>query len=484
MAVYNTRSREREVVHERQEEWEDVIEEDEDAKTYNFRRRNTASPSNSIKNTTPRKRRPGTKTIFVAASPRKAYPSPRPRPQPPEHDSFFTQEEVEVAVKQGVRSTAFYSFDVVSTSISWLKKPLSIFLVLWLIAMILNSLSATFKAAFAPLCIIPGISRSPLCQFSLQPLPSSDPPQESPRAQHADFPQMVNIQSQTFEQLLDDSVGSSGLALEIKKAQMATSDLVTLVKVSHLTSRDLLANALSEFVEDAKRTGRGLQKLSSKVGGAVDGILAVNDYALHSIEAAASGRSSKSSIISYIFPFTHNTPTTASQTEIITESFEKALSVLSSNLARLILEAEGSLHNLDKLELQLQTIHEIAAREDASLLHSRDELLAALWTQLGGNRAQMRGFDAHLGLLKDVGTYRSRALAHVAAALQTLQALSTDMEELRERVAKPELAGGEIPLEVHVKSIRSGVERLTKGRERAQKREQEAYERILGPEVQ
>ncbi|TDL25382.1 hypothetical protein BD410DRAFT_637531 [Rickenella mellea] len=478
MAVYSNNTRSHEVEQKNSEEWEDVIEDDEDT-TYNFRRRNTGGPSNSVQNATPRKRRPGMKTIFVATSPRKTYPSPRPRPQFSEHESFFTQEEVEVAVKQGVRSTAFYSFDVLSTSISWLKKPLSTFIVLWLIAMILNSLSATFKAAFAPLCIIPGISRSPLCQFP-QPLPPSVLPQESPRAQHADFPQLVTVQSQTFEHLLDDSVGSSGLALEIKRAQMATSDLVTLVKVSHLTSRDILANALSVFVEDAKRTGRGLQKLSSKVGGAVDGILAVNDYALHSIEAAASRDNSENSLISYIFPFSFSRKRTTS-TEVMTESFEKALSVLSTNLARLIIEAEVSLNNLDKLELQLQTIHEIVAREDASLLTKREELLAELWTLLGGNRDKMRGFDAHLGLLKDVGTYRTRALAHVAAALQTLQALSTDMEDLRERAAKPELAGGEIPLEVHVKSIRSGLERLAKGRERAQKREQEAYERILGP---
>jgi hypothetical protein len=83
---------------------------------------------------------------------------------------------------------------------------------------------------------------------------------------------MVHVQSVTFEQLLDESAGGSGLSLEIKKAEMATSDLVTLVRVSsHFKSRDLLAEALTQFINDAKRTGRGLQKLSSKITGAVDG---------------------------------------------------------------------------------------------------------------------------------------------------------------------------------------------------------------------
>ena len=81
---------------------------------------------------------------------------------------------------------------------------------------------------------------------------------------------MVEMQSKSFEQLLDESVGGSGLALEIKKAEMATTDLVTLVRVSKLSSKDLLADALLEFVTNTKETSRGLLKLSAKVGSAVD----------------------------------------------------------------------------------------------------------------------------------------------------------------------------------------------------------------------
>lgn len=100
--------------------------------------------------------------------------------------------------------------------------------------------------------------------------PPTEDGQERVMALHADYPRMVEIQSKTFEQLLDESVGGSGLSLEIKKAEMATRDLVTLVRMSKLTSKDLLANALVDFVDDARNTAKGLQKLSSKVNGAVD----------------------------------------------------------------------------------------------------------------------------------------------------------------------------------------------------------------------
>lgn len=78
------------------------------------------------------------------------------------------------------------------------------------------------------------------------------------------------MESKTLESLLDEMVEGPGLALEIKKAEMATSDLATLVRVSDLKSREFLADSLSEFVKDARKVGRGLTRFSSKVGGTVD----------------------------------------------------------------------------------------------------------------------------------------------------------------------------------------------------------------------
>lgn len=145
-----------------------------------------------------------------------------------------------------------------------LRKPLSFVLFLWLLAVFIIRVSQTLRTAFAPLCNVPGISYTAICRSDYE-------HRDQPPPRWADYPKLVDVQSATFEQLLDESVGGSGLALEIKKAEMATVDLSTMVRVSDLKSRDLIAESLTQFVEDAKKTGRGLQKLSSKVGGAVDG---------------------------------------------------------------------------------------------------------------------------------------------------------------------------------------------------------------------
>ena len=140
-------------------------------------------------------------------------------------------------------------------------------------------------------------------------------------------------------------------------------------------------------------------------------ILAISDFALQTIEG---GGSQQSSLIKYIWPFGSN----GSSKEILASTFSQSLSVLSSSLERLILSAESSLHSLNKLEEQLGTIHGIVAREDSTLSVENAELLADLWTRLGGNRAKVARFSSNLQLLKELGGYRAQALARVVAALQ------------------------------------------------------------------
>lgn len=154
------------------------------------------------------------------------------------------------------------------------------------------------------------------------------------------------------------------------------------------------------------------------------------------------------------------------------------MSVLESELQVLILAAEASLHDLDTLEEQLNLLHAIVSREDVSLNTSKRELLSKLWTMVGGNRSKLHKYDSHLRLLSGLAEYRQRALVHVVGALQTLQTMSADLEVLRERVAQPALVSEMIPLEVHVRGIRAGLERLTEGRQKAKRIEDAQYARL------
>jgi len=204
-------------------------------------------------------------------------------------------------------------------------------------------------------------------------------------------------------------------------------------------------------------------------------IMAVNGYAMRTIGDAEKNAPSPYSLTA-LMPFRVG-PT---KQEVIIGAFTGAMSTFSEVIERLILEAELSLHNLDILEEDLTAIREAVTLEDLSTVAERNELLAQLWTHLGGNRDELRDYEGRLSLLRDLGNYRKQAQDHVLAALQTLTMMSEDMEDLRERVAAPELVDGRIPLHVHLESIQKGLERLQEGRVRAKEREDEVMRRMIG----
>jgi hypothetical protein len=164
-------------------------------------------------------------------------------------------------VTEALSASSFYLFDVIIRAMRLLHIPLSVLLFLWMLAFSMMHISSTLRTAFSPVCFLPLVSRSVLCtQLMLARSP-----------QQADFPHLMQTQSWMFEQILDGSVGGSGLSLEIRKAEFATADLATMVRNSNLfKSNDALADLLATFVRDAKVTARSLTKLSSKVAGAVD----------------------------------------------------------------------------------------------------------------------------------------------------------------------------------------------------------------------
>jgi hypothetical protein len=90
------------------------------------------------------------------------------------------------------------------------------------------------------------------------------------RPSHVDYPKLMEIETQSFEKLLDNSLASTDLIYDLKKAEMASTDLNTVLLASDLQIKDHLSTAIQDFVEDARRSGRALQKLEAKIEGTVD----------------------------------------------------------------------------------------------------------------------------------------------------------------------------------------------------------------------
>lgn len=119
---------------------------------------------------------------------------------------------------------------------------------------------AFLSSVVVPICNLPIVSLAlPFCPSVLSWSSTRPAP---------DYPKLLQLQA-GFEDLLESSAGTA-LALDLKKSEIAIRDLRTLVKASNLVCKHALADKLEEFVEEARDAGRGLQRLGSRVGGAVD----------------------------------------------------------------------------------------------------------------------------------------------------------------------------------------------------------------------
>ncbi|TDL15317.1 hypothetical protein BD410DRAFT_732886 [Rickenella mellea] len=337
------------------------------------------------------------------------------------------------------------------TTLGWLRKSMTLLVILWVFGYIFTNLPPD---VIRPLCVYPLFSHTSRCRL------------KEPKTFYADFPEMMGIQSRTFEHLLDESIGGSSLAIEIKNAEMSMRELVSLVKISDLTSKDLLASSMSEFVKDAKRTGVGLQDLTAKIHGSVDDILAINEYAMRSIEAAK-GEPEES----LPWPFMGMAK---SSVEVARRSFDHVFLTLSTSIDDLVAEAQRSLNDLDNLEERLNTMNDIVTREDKSLSKKHKDLLASIWYKVGRGKVEKEQFEEDLAVLKNVGTYRKRAVDYVMNAMNELGKIKADMKVLRGKVRSPAITRG-IPMEVQLESIRSGVMKLKQKSINAREQEQVAY---------
>lgn len=193
--------------------------------------------------------------------------------QPQPEQPVVPQQFVELSREYGI-AVFEYSIKVVAGAFRFCRRFFSYALGVFILWFLISMMTSQLIFFARPFCSIPIVSPMiPFCHWDVfkNPAPAHAAHISAGRPVHwADYPKLVDIQTKTFDQLLDENVGSKGLTLEVKKAEMAGNDLITLVRASNLKSGDQVAERLGKFVDDARGTGRSLHSLGAKIRGAVD----------------------------------------------------------------------------------------------------------------------------------------------------------------------------------------------------------------------
>ncbi|KAI0714474.1 hypothetical protein C8T65DRAFT_521727, partial [Cerioporus squamosus] len=265
----------------------------------------------------------------------------------------------------------------------------------------------------------------------------------TPSPSSVDFAALMTVQSRMLSTLLAHSVAGSELALGIKHAELAVKDLVYIIRTSNLAGKTVLARALEQFAQEAKVTGRHLQQLCSKLDGAVDTVLAFDQYAIRALgEALHSGA--------------------ADGHDAMTHVFQSGLDVLASEVAGVQEDAAlviAALDALDALEDGLSVIQSLSEHE---YLSTGSDVAGSpsFWSVFTGGTPEHQQLAQRLGVLENIDSYRRRSVAYVAATAQTLVVLKADVSQLHKKLVASHSSIGKLPIEVHIASIERSARRL------------------------
>ncbi|KAK5688393.1 hypothetical protein LTS10_000371 [Elasticomyces elasticus] len=371
-----------------------------------------------------------------------------------------------------------YAIEVAGLALQNLKPLLGYALLLYILggALVfgLGFLTNTVNNALTPLCRIPGASflHLPFCPTTTT----------SEIQGPAEFDKLIQAQNQ-FEDVLASTQVGANLPMDMKRSEASIRDLKHVVQYSSLPSRNELVFEFSGFIETARQASADLSRFNSRIGRAVDQILSTNRWTLSVIDGVSTDQANRGAIGRWVgenlnvwAPFQ---PVSLSR-DVVLDQYLRHTGAVEEQILTLIQEAQALLGILDNLDGRLDVIAAISTRDGMKVAGNKEELFAYLWTKLGGNRSSVSKLENQLTLLKEVTAYKRLAWAHVTTTIVKLQGIQATLEDLRERVAGPEVLGERVPLEVHIESINLGIERLERQRDEGRRAEMEGYGRIMG----
>lgn len=400
------------------------------------------------------------------------YRSKRPQDPAAAHDETIAY-YMEVVWTEMIQPILGFGHSVVSHVLRIVRPALAGLLAVWIIAYLVRHVF--HMTIVRGICSIPGVDY-------LEPSFCVMYHEKGP----AEFDELMTVQS-AFEDVLSSSAGGVTLPLDMKRSESSIRDLKHVVQFSSLPSRNELVFEFGGFIETARQAASDLTHFNSRVGRSVDQVISTNRWTLQVIDGVADREASRGSVSRFFeetlfFPFSSGHVTES----LLLDQYLLHTTAIEDQISKLIIEAQALLGILQNLDDRLDVIHSITTRDGMSVKGSREELFALLWTKLGGNRSSKKKHDDQLHLLQQVGSYRKTAWEHVSGTVLKLQAIAAGLEDLRERVAAPEVVGhrANVPLKLHIDNIQMAVERLESQRTDARKLESDSQRRVIDRSTQ
>lgn len=221
-------------------------------------------------------------------------------------------------------------------------------------------------------------------------------------------------------------------------------------------------------------------------------LLSVNQYALRELNALQTLRLEAPSARSFLnrlplpWPMSSFVPSPESTVKTrLSQTFDTAVEVLETNLRLLI--AHGTIIQAGLMGLAQQNgpIRTEIVREFADIRRGEAEAMSSLWARISSPSSKRQNFKDNERLLREINVYHDKARGYVEVTLLELGRMTSELDNLRRRVAQPLLVerkvhhgSMEIGMQDQVAAIHGSVEALLRKRGEREER-QRIWNRII-----
>jgi hypothetical protein len=354
---------------------------------------------------------------------------------------------------------------MLNSAIKTLHNAIPVIFIAWLLGVIAGLDARFVQPVITPFCSIPGLAHTSMC--------SSIPMFGDRTSSQADFPSLVESQCWKVDSLLEDSAAASTLASEAGNATSATKDLLDLIYTGDLESNVALMSFSRDVFTLARRSSYRLHHLHNTIlhllrrqesffldcflllisCGTIISTREDNDHALRTIEITTT---KPTSYMGSLYHWLWSNPSA-----LLTQTYKEAVDLHMIQLNPVVTAAEKAFADLEDLLARVDTMLDIFKNEGVAVSGNRADLLVDLWILLGASRKKTESFDANLLLLKGLVTHWDDARWHTRRALDTVLSIQADVARLTvDRTLNQNTRNGSIPVDLHIESLRKGMERL------------------------
>ncbi|KAI5858806.1 hypothetical protein BZA05DRAFT_382489 [Tricharina praecox] len=345
--------------------------------------------------------------------------------------------------------------------------------------------SSLVGAAVGTLCALPGVPffMTEICDQGQEGMAGA----KGGRAgEQPDFQTLMRLQA-GFEEMVEECHDFTVFAWDLRHSETAVRDLTSLVKPSRLACKDALLVNLEEYITVVSGAARQLSAYTGLVTGMTDRVIAADTFAIRHFEELATLKTAARASSSNAWPWTSFLESKRSELEIASAErrllriYQTTVNTTENAIRQLIVHGTIIMETLGSLENGLNKVEDTVQQERAVIGEAQEEVLAHVWTYLGGNKRQLQRMQSHQFLLENISGYRKRALTYLLKTLLHLQAMEGDLKHIAEVVGEPMLDGpdGSIPIAVQIATIRRGADRLAEGVKKTHNKRESYNQKIL-----